>query len=272
MSVLTPSDIEEARHMQTVHMLRDILEHGRLVIESQADEKVVRTLQSTIEDLLTRDALFSGSNLYNIMNAGPAPRMRDYTEDAAAAKKRLLFKFDQQLGTLQAVLDQDERNQELRRRFPVLKQPNPSGSGDSMSSKPGPKLFVSHSNVDKNLAESIVELLMAAMPGCRDSIRCSSVEGHRFKIGVKVADAIFHEAEEADYLIALVTPASKNSDWMFAEIVARMVLKKPFSLLIAPYSNVNDLREPYRDYNAAVAQNTDQIHELLEDISRVTGD
>jgi len=68
-----------------------------------------------------------------------------------------------------------------------------------------PKIFISHSSADSELAKLILELLRLALSISPTEIRCTSVDGYRLPGGANVDDTLKNEVLNTDILIGLIS-------------------------------------------------------------------
>ena len=97
-----------------------------------------------------------------------------------------------------------------RQALPVPKAPEPTLD-----------VFISHSSVDKALADAIVALLRLTMLLRPEQIRCTSVEGTGLAGGVRFEDRLREEIAASRVFIALITPALLRSHFSLFELGAR---------------------------------------------------
>lgn len=133
-------------------------------------------------------------------------------------------------------------------------------------------LFVSHSNKDKRLANSLIEFLRAALAIPAERVRCTSVDGYKLSGGAKTEVQLPKDIQGARCFIGLITPASLKSQFVLFELGARWgsgehlvpVLGGGFaaSALRPPLSNLNAL-------NSASESDMEQlVHELAKELKK----
>lgn len=103
------------------------------------------------------------------------------------------------------------------------------------------KVFISHSEKDEKIAESLISYLQSALPLVDDDIRCTSVPGHKFPFGKSIAEILRDDLALAPTLIVLVTGESINSTWVMFELGAAWGLKKDIVPILSPGIQIKDL-------------------------------
>ncbi len=83
------------------------------------------------------------------------------------------------------------------------------------------KIFVCHSSDDAKLAELVVRLFERALHLRSQTIRCTSVNGHRLEAGVNADECLGPEIANAELFVWLVSPASVKSNYVQFELGAR---------------------------------------------------
>jgi hypothetical protein len=134
----------------------------------------------------------------------------------------------------------------------------------------GPRILISHSSSDKDLAESIIDLLRAAMPLSADDITCSSVEGYRLPLGVKTDDELNSQVIGAELLIGLLTCHSLSSAYVLFELGARWGANRPMIPLWAGIDH-SKIEGPIKNVNAASCDNEQQLMQLVAEVAELLG-
>lgn len=106
------------------------------------------------------------------------------------------------------------------------------------------RVFISHSSRDKALVERLIDLLVSALHLRSESIRATSVDGHRMKGGANPERALRREVEEAEVLVGVLTPDSLGSLYVAFELGGRWVTGRPLVLLLAPGADTGLLEGP----------------------------
>ncbi len=103
------------------------------------------------------------------------------------------------------------------------------------------KIFISHSEKDKEIAESFIMYLQSALLLVDDDIRCTSVLGHKIPFGKSIAEILRDDLALAPTLIVLVTEESIKATWVMFELGAAWGLKKDIVPILSPGIEVKDL-------------------------------
>jgi len=130
-----------------------------------------------------------------------------------------------------------------------------------------PKIFISHSSDDKELAELIVDLLRSALTLPAENIRCTSVEGHRLPGGADTKEQLRKEILGASSLIGLISLSSFNSVYVLFELGARWGAQKNLIPLLVPGTEASVLEGPISDFNALSCDSNSQLQQLIIDVS-----
>jgi hypothetical protein len=135
----------------------------------------------------------------------------------------------------------------------------------------GPKgdvrIFISHSFKDQSLAAALVQLLHAAFKLRKSEIRCSSVPGYKFSIGVAINAQIKFEVEHAQVFVALVTPFSLGSPYVLFEMGARWGRDLFFATLVAKGATKGFLKTPVAELLALSATDGDDLCMFLGELA-----
>ena len=122
------------------------------------------------------------------------------------------------------------------------------------------RIFVSHSSRDLDLAKALVSFLKGTLTIGRDKeILCTSVPGHRLKTGNRDGPTIRQAILECEVFIALLTPHTEESHFVWLELGAAWAFDKPF--VPATYRIDPSSMPPWIQRHAAVLDN-------FEDLSR----
>lgn len=130
-----------------------------------------------------------------------------------------------------------------------------------------PSIFISHSSIDANLANLILELLRFALNISSKEIRCTSVDGYRLSGGADVEDTLKTEVLNTDILIGLISEKSFDSAYVLFELGARWGTGKKLIPLLASGIEANKLKGPIIGYNALSCKSNSQLHQLVENIA-----
>jgi hypothetical protein len=126
-------------------------------------------------------------------------------------------------------------------------------------------ILISHSSKDTELAESLIDLLRAALPLSPKEIRCTSVDGYRLPLGVKTDEQLRDEIVRVKLLIGLLTPNSISSTYVLFELGARWGANLPMIPLWAGIKS-DVVAGPIRGVNAAKCDKVSHLIQLVEQI------
>lgn len=129
-------------------------------------------------------------------------------------------------------------------------------------------IFVSHCQIDEQLASALIELLIDALDIPRRAIRCTSVDGHKLNGGDSIESKIRKEINQSKLFIGLLTPSSLNSTYVMFELGARWGAQKNWYLVKAKGLQVQDLRGPLPAYNVTDAKSESDLASMIENFSR----
>lgn len=136
---------------------------------------------------------------------------------------------------------------------------------------PTVSVFISHSSKDKVLAEAMVELLRFGIGLTEQEIRCTSVDGYRFKVGTETDAQLKKEVKSSKAFIGLITPWSIESAYVLFELGARWGAELHLSPVLARGADSSFLRGPLANLNALNAVEQGQMHQLIDDIANQIG-
>lgn len=144
-----------------------------------------------------------------------------------------------------------------------------SDENEARQVSPAVDVFVSHSSRDVEMAKTLVALIRSALNMPSESIRCTSVDGHRLPGGASVNETLRREIHGSKVLVGLITPNSMDSAYVLFELGARWGCDKPMIPLLAASENGRLLRGPLSGLNALSCDNRAQLHQFVEDLARI---
>jgi TIR domain len=133
------------------------------------------------------------------------------------------------------------------------------------------QVFISHSSRDQRIAAGLTELLKNALGISPETIRCTSVDGHRLSAGAKTDETLKRELLNAKSFIALLTEHSLNSTWVLFELGARWGAERHLAPVFAAGLTAEKLRGPLPGISGLSCDSENQIHQLVHDIAGVLG-
>jgi len=136
---------------------------------------------------------------------------------------------------------------------------------------PVPKIFLSHSIIDTDLAEMLVNLLRSALNLSAEEIRCTSVEGHCLPGGAVVDEHLRGELLDTHLFISLITEASFRSAYVLFELGARWGAQKALIPLLGPGFPTSTLQGPIAGLNPLSCDSSSHLHQLIHDLGKELG-
>lgn len=130
-------------------------------------------------------------------------------------------------------------------------------------------VFISHSSFDTKFVEKLVELLRSSFNISAKRIRCSSVDGYRLSVGSNTDEQLRKEVHDAKIFIGVITPYSMKSAYVLFELGARWGAKKKMFPILACGADPSILGGPLKTINSLNCDNVAQIHQLIDEISKV---
>lgn len=130
------------------------------------------------------------------------------------------------------------------------------------------RLFISHSSLDKDLAQALVDLICEALVLPRPDILCSSVEGTKLKGGDDTDDVLRQQITQVPAFISILTRKAVASTYVLFELGARWGCKKHHIPLLAKGAGQEVLKGPLRK-NALNLSVESDVLQLLQDLAGV---
>lgn len=109
-------------------------------------------------------------------------------------------------------------------------------------------IFISHKHLNQDIAEKLVDFIVATVSISRDRIRCTSTPGSQLPVGQSIEAQIKEDLSKAQVVIALLTKESKNAHWVLFELGAAWVLGKLIVPILAADLTNTDLPGPLPNY------------------------
>lgn len=134
-----------------------------------------------------------------------------------------------------------------------------------------PRLFISHSSRDREMAGLLVDLLRSALNIPAEDIRCTSVDGHRLEGGQETDRVLRAEIRDCEAFIGLISEASIESAYVLFELGARWGVERHLLPLLAPHADSSLLRGPLSGINALSCSNTADLHQMIQELGNILG-
>jgi TIR domain len=132
------------------------------------------------------------------------------------------------------------------------------------------RLFISHSSVDTDVAEALVDLIVEALQLARSDILCTSVDGTRLKGGDDTDDVLRQQISQVPAFLSILTKKSIASTYVLFELGARWGCNKHHIPLLAKSAGPEVLKNPLKK-NALKLNLEAQVLQLLNDLASVLG-
>ncbi len=134
-----------------------------------------------------------------------------------------------------------------------------------------PQVFISHSSKDRELAGSLVDLLRSALNLPADSIRCTSVDGHKLGGGQETDRTLRTEIRECEAFLGLISAISIESAYVLFELGARWGAERHLLPLLAPGADAGLLRGPLSGINALNCSSAGELHQMVQELAALLG-
>jgi hypothetical protein len=154
--------------------------------------------------------------------------------------------------------------------------PEETASIDQCSSKDNqfaaPRIFISHSRADTDLATALTDLLRTALTMPANAIRCTSVLAHSLPYGIDATEQLRDEVCSAQVMVGLVTPSSVESHWVLFEMGSRWGQKKSLFCVLARGADFELLPDPIRHHHALkVTAESAGVEKFVEELADLLG-
>lgn len=133
------------------------------------------------------------------------------------------------------------------------------------------RIFISHSAVDVEYADGLIQVLEKSLVVSQNSIRCTSVPGYRLKPGAVTASELREEINESAVIIGVLTPSSMGSAWPLFELGAAWgSFKEPIPVL-AGALEYEDIKGPLGATSALRLEDRDDLWLLVDSVAARLG-
>lgn len=130
------------------------------------------------------------------------------------------------------------------------------------------KIFISHSSLDKEYAQALVEFVKKVFVLHSNEIRCTSIEGYTIDTGTDFNSKLRYEVEDSEVLIAIVSNNLVISAYSMFELGARWGLKKPLMPVTFLDEGINLMEDPFRTIQAKPLNCDKSVYRFVEDLSK----
>ena len=128
------------------------------------------------------------------------------------------------------------------------------------------RIFISHSEADKALAKTLIELIRLALNVEPSGIRCTSVDGYKLPTGTKIPDQIKAEVFNCEVFVALLTPHSLRSTYVLFELGARWGHSESMFPLFAVGARPSDTNAWLSAFYGATAESEADVMQFVKDL------
>lgn len=135
-----------------------------------------------------------------------------------------------------------------------------------------PKIFVSHSAADVTLASALIDCLLSSIILKDEDIRCTSVPGHKLPVGSDFVSTLLDDIGESSVVVGLITPQAIKSSWVLFELGATWGAKKNLKPLVTDNVEMKSLPGPIAGRHVARISSREDIAQLVEELTRLTGE
>ncbi|HLO15515.1 MAG TPA: toll/interleukin-1 receptor domain-containing protein [Anaerolineales bacterium] len=131
-----------------------------------------------------------------------------------------------------------------------------------------PRIFISHRHKDVKIAEALLNLLESAFHIEKIDIRCTSVQPYTLPSGEKTSEKLRTEISSAEVVIGLLTPDTRESNYVIAELGAAWGCNIPTFPLLARGATYEHVPEPLNERHSLSLQKESDCLQLIDDIAR----
>jgi TIR domain-containing protein len=133
-----------------------------------------------------------------------------------------------------------------------------------------PRIFISHRHKDVKIAEALVNLLESAFQIEKNDIRCTSVQPYTLPSGEQSSEKLRTEISGAEVVIGLLTPDTRESNYVVGELGAAWGCNVAIFPLLARGATYEHVPEPLNERNCLSLQKESDCLQLIDDIARIS--
>lgn len=133
------------------------------------------------------------------------------------------------------------------------------------------KIFISHSELDVDIAEKMVEYLISALEVQDHEIRCSSVPGHKLQFG-KISEIIKKDISNNPVIILIITPKSLKSKWVMFELGASWVKELTIIPIVSPNLTYKAIPGPLGEHTTIELSKPNSDSRLSDLITQISNE
>jgi hypothetical protein len=140
-----------------------------------------------------------------------------------------------------------------------------------MRNQEDPRIFISHSSADREVASGLVNLLRSALRMEAAQIRCTSVDGYGLPIGVNIEEILRGDVEDVEVFIGLISKRRLASLYVLFELGARWGSGKPILPILLSGMSASELSGPLANIHAVTLCNAENVNQLIDQIGKTLG-
>ncbi|MGK7899655.1 MAG: hypothetical protein AB4372_40080 [Xenococcus sp. (in: cyanobacteria)] len=134
------------------------------------------------------------------------------------------------------------------------------------------RIFISHSHLDEEIADLLIDFLSESIEISKKEIRCTSDPNHGLDFSSSsISDQLKNDLNNAGALIIIATIDSLRSPWILFEVGSFWTTDKLVAPIIGPGLTFADLPGPLKGYRSIRIEDEDvsyQLNELINQLSR----
>jgi hypothetical protein len=130
-------------------------------------------------------------------------------------------------------------------------------------------VFISHSHADQEVAQALVDFLLAAIELDQSSLRCTSVPGHQLQFGRTISELLKTDIDTSAAILVLLTKDSLRSEWVMFELGACWALGKIVVPILGHNQTAKALPGPLAAYPGVLIDAPDAPSRLADAVSQI---
>ena len=134
------------------------------------------------------------------------------------------------------------------------------------------RIFISHSHLDEEIADLLIDFLSESIEISKKEIRCTSDPNHGLDFSSSsISDQLKNDLKNAGALIVIATIDSLRSPWILFEVGSFWTTDKLVAPIVGPGLTIEDLPGPLKGYRSIRIEDKDvsyQLNELINQLSR----
>lgn len=130
-----------------------------------------------------------------------------------------------------------------------------------------PQVFISHRHKDKELVAALIRLLDTAFDLDKTDLRCTSVPPYKLPAGERTSDRLKTEIARAKAVLGILTPDTKESQYVLFELGAAWGEDTVTFPLLAKGARPEDIPPPIYDRHPLKLTDPSDCHQLIDDLA-----